>query len=184
MLVSPPPVCTPPPGLPPEQEAPDIGSQVAFDRIQTLYELTPPPVVAGLADGPAPNVRRKPAVVAGQDGTEKEDEEGGQGEEEYIPTADTAPIAATSLLPILTVRTPADSALCPICGEEIATPTACQTGVVYCYSCIYRWVDGVHPKQESFMKDKADRWESGKGRCAVTGRRVLGGTECLRRIMV
>lgn len=28
------------------------------------------------------------------------------------------------------------------------------------------------------------RWESGKGRCAVTGRRVLGGTDGLRRVMV
>lgn len=26
-------------------------------------------------------------------------------------------------------------------------------------------------------------WESGKGRCAITGRRVLGGTEGLRRVM-
>ena len=28
------------------------------------------------------------------------------------------------------------------------------------------------------------KWENGRGRCAVTGRRVLGGTEGLRRIMV
>ncbi len=28
------------------------------------------------------------------------------------------------------------------------------------------------------------KWESGKGRCAVTGRRVLGGTDGLRRVMV
>ena len=28
------------------------------------------------------------------------------------------------------------------------------------------------------------RWESGQGRCAVTGRRVLGGTSGLRRVMV
>jgi peroxin-12 len=28
------------------------------------------------------------------------------------------------------------------------------------------------------------RWESGKGRCPVTGRRVLGGTEGLRRVLV
>lgn len=28
------------------------------------------------------------------------------------------------------------------------------------------------------------RWESGRGRCAVTGRRVLGGTEGLRRVIV
>jgi hypothetical protein len=28
------------------------------------------------------------------------------------------------------------------------------------------------------------RWESGQGRDAVTGRRVLGGTEGLRRVVV
>jgi len=31
---------------------------------------------------------------------------------------------------------------------------------------------------------RVGKWESGKGRCAVTGRRVLGGTEGLRRVMV
>jgi peroxin-12 len=34
------------------------------------------------------------------------------------------------------------------------------------------------------MKGKEGKWENGKGRCAVTGRRVLGGTEGLRRVMV
>ena len=28
------------------------------------------------------------------------------------------------------------------------------------------------------------RWECGRGRCAVTGRRVLGGAEGLRRVIV
>ena len=27
------------------------------------------------------------------------------------------------------------------------------------------------------------KWENGKGRCAVTGRRILGGTDGLRRVM-
>jgi peroxin-12 len=31
---------------------------------------------------------------------------------------------------------------------------------------------------------KEGKWESGKGRCAITGRRVLGGTSGLRRVMV
>ncbi|KAF3361319.1 Putative beta-glucosidase L [Verticillium dahliae VDG1] len=66
----------------------------------------------------------------------------------------------------------------------IVTPTACQTGFVYCYACIHRWLEGAHPKQEAFMEDRQARWESGAGRCAVTGRRVLGGTEGLRRIIV
>ncbi|CAK7238601.1 MAG: ubiquitin-protein ligase peroxin 12 [Sporothrix thermara] len=103
-------------------------------------------------------------------------------EEEEL--ARTAPIAKPSLLPIYTVPAPADSALCPICTDNITTPTACQTGVVYCYICIHKWMQGQHEKQEAFMEGKAGRWESGEGRCAVTGRRVLGGTEGLRRLMV
>lgn len=31
---------------------------------------------------------------------------------------------------------------------------------------------------------KEGKWENGKGRCAVTGRRVLGGTDGLRRVVV
>ncbi|KAF3349244.1 hypothetical protein VdG2_02607, partial [Verticillium dahliae VDG2] len=100
------------------------------------------------------------------------------------PLAETAPIATPSLLPIYTVPAPADTTLCPVCAGEIVTPTACQTGFVYCYACIHRWLEGAHPKQEAFMEDKQARWESGAGRCAVTGRRVLGGTEGLRRIIV
>lgn len=37
---------------------------------------------------------------------------------------------------------------------------------------------------EESGRGRAGRWESGKDRCAVTGRRVLGGTEGLRRVMV
>lgn len=94
------------------------------------------------------------------------------------------PIDAHSLLPIFTVSPPKSSDLCPICEEEIKNTTACQTGYVFCYTCIHRWINGDHEKQEEFMKDHGSKWESGKGRCAVTGRRVLGGTEGLRRIMV
>ncbi|KAG9258855.1 Pex12 amino terminal region-domain-containing protein [Emericellopsis atlantica] len=98
--------------------------------------------------------------------------------------AENAPIATPSMLPIYTVVPPDDSSLCPICQEDIVTPTACQTGVVYCYTCIHRWLEGMHPMQEGFMENRDGKWESGQGRCAVTGRRVLGGTEGLRRIMV
>ncbi len=126
------------------------------------------------------------AYVGGPNGGE--DREDGSADS-HAPTqeeelARTAPIAKPSLLPIFTVPVPADSALCPICGETITNPTACQTGVVYCYVCIHKWVSGQHDKQEAFMADKAGRWESGEGRCAVSGRRVLGGTEGLRRLMV
>lgn len=100
------------------------------------------------------------------------------------PSPADAPIATPSLLPVYTVPPPEDSSACPICLDDVVTPTACQTGVVYCYSCIHRWLEGAHPLQETFMEDRGGRWESGLGRCAVTGRRVLGGTEGLRRIMI
>jgi peroxin-12 len=34
------------------------------------------------------------------------------------------------------------------------------------------------------VASREGKWESGKGRCAVTGQRVLGGTEGLRRVLV
>lgn len=33
-------------------------------------------------------------------------------------------------------------------------------------------------------RDMRSRWEDGRGRCAVTGRRLLGGAGGLRRVMV
>ena len=38
-------------------------------------------------------------------------------------------------------------------------------------------------KEEEKGGSREGKWESGKGRCAVTGRRVLGGTDGLRRVM-
>jgi peroxin-12 len=127
----------------------------------------------------------------------------------------TPPISSSTGLPILTVPAPraSTSKLCPICLKPIITATAAQTGFVFCYTCIFRWVEGTHDRQMSWMEgggaeagwgegdsaqeQKSDggqasspnrsrigRWESGKGRCAVTGRKVLGGTEGLRRVMV
>jgi hypothetical protein len=120
------------------------------------------------------------------------------------------PIAASSLLPILTVPLPTDTSLCPICSNPVTNPTASPTGFVYCYTCIHRWVAGEHERQVAFMEGAAafarpggedvdvgsdeawsgeegsreGRWESGVGRDAVTGRKVLGGTEGLRRVVV
>lgn len=148
--------------------ASDFAKQLTRKAAENL-EL-PPPVVSGLA-------AKKTAKAADDNKTEKQDEQK-EGD------AENAPIGATSLLPIYTVAAPEDSELCPICQDEIQTATACQTGLVYCYSCIHRWVEGSHPRQEEFMQDRAGKWESGLGRCAVTGRKVLGGTEGLRRIMV
>ncbi|KAH7375832.1 Pex12 amino terminal region-domain-containing protein [Plectosphaerella cucumerina] len=145
--------------------ASDFAKQLSRKATEALD--LPPPIVAGLPE-------------------KKKKQEEGQGEEPEprTPEAETAPIAAQSLLPIHTVQPPDDTSLCPICESQVETPTACQTGIVYCYSCIHRWLEGSHPRQETFMTDKEGKWESGIGRCAVTGRRVLGGTEGLRRIMV
>ncbi|KAI0132040.1 Pex12 amino terminal region-domain-containing protein [Xylariales sp. AK1849] len=138
----------------------------------------PPPVVSGLS---ALGISSAAKKAKGDGGNDKEDEEKKVTKE---GDAENAPIATPSLLPIYTVPAPVDSALCPICEDEVQTATACQTGVVYCYSCIHRWVEGSHARQEDFMTERTGKWETGEGRCAVTGRRVLGGTEGLRRIMV
>lgn len=98
--------------------------------------------------------------------------------------SEETPIASTTLLPIFTVTPVQNPEFCPICQQEIITATACQTGFVFCYTCIHRWLEGCHFKQEEFMKGKQGKWDSGKGRCAVTGRRVLGGTDGLRKLMV
>jgi len=122
-----------------------------------------------------------------------------------------APISSTTYLPIFTVPPPINSDLCPICLHPISTETACQTGYVYDYKCIFQWIEGNHERQEAFMKgekmsewedegyeegdvedesedtrqkSREGKWESGKGRCAITGRRVLGGTSGLRRVRV
>lgn len=151
----------------------------------------------------------------------------------YYPEPETKrqpPLSASSHLPILTVPppSPSTSSLCPICMHAIQTPTSAQTGYVFCYKCIFKWVEGSHERQLAFMdgaeegwgddddddddindqdveeahgeggheekesrrngssrgKTRYSRWESGKGRCAITGRRVLGGTDGLRRVMM
>lgn len=136
-----------------------------------------------------------------------------------IPSASASthprpPVSSLTQLPIHTVPAPSasTSALCPICRHPIQTPTSAQTGYVFCYACIFKWVDGTHERQIAFMdgtgageewrqtdeeeeigesktesegpRSKEGLWESGKGRCAVTGRRILGGTDGLRRVIV
>jgi len=149
----------------------------------------PPPILPSLP----PSAKR---VASQHDGTSNQ------------PLRIEPPISSTTLLPILTVPSPSSSQLCPICVAPITTPTASPTGLVYCYTCIHRWVAGEHDRQIAFMEGAAGltghtqpndaqeegwaaeegsregRWESGKGRDAVTGRRVLGGTESLRRVIV
>lgn len=149
--------------------ASDFARQLSKKATEGL-EL-PPPIISGMN---SVALGRKKAEAA--TGTEKP--------KEASDVPENPPIAASSLLPIYTVQLPEHSDMCPICEENVETPTACQTGYVYCYTCIHRWVKGEHDKQEEFMKGKEGKWESGEGRCAVTGRRVLGGTDGLRRVMI
>jgi peroxin-12 len=155
--------------------ASDFAKQLSRKAAENL-EL-PPPIVSGLSALDAKMQQQKRQQDRGTRDKDKQT----TGE---LPLAEGAPIATPSLLPILTVSPPENSELCPICEGEITTATACQTGFVYCYACIHKWLEGMHPRQEEFMVDRVGKWESGQGRCAVTGRRVLGGTEGLRRIMV
>lgn len=155
----------------------------------------PPPTVSGLTDLSS---KPKPKPTS-------ENEKSEQPESRRDSVVASPPISSLTYLPILTVsaptREPNTTDLCPICSAQIQTPTAAQTGLVYCYTCIYKWVEGTHPRQEAFMEGSADeeaaagwveegggsrigKWESGKGRDAVTGRRILGESSGLRRVMV
>lgn len=162
--------------------ASDFAKQLSRTAAESLD--LPPPTVSGMReDGTSSHHQQSTKNQPGSQATgENQDEDEDEDDEKTM--AERAPIAKPSLLPIYTVRAPQNSEFCPICRDDITTPTACQTGVVYCYACIHKWVSGTHPRQEAFMADKQGKWESGEARCAVTGRRVLGGTEGLRRIMV
>lgn len=174
--------------------ASDFSRQLSRKAAEGL-EL-PPPIVSGLelARRPAPEQQRAPAKVANS------------------AAKRSPPVSSVTFLPIFTVPPPPSSDLCPICLHPISTAAACQTGYVFDYKCIFQWIEGTHERQEAFMKgekmseweedeeeeddekredstrkevkSREGSWESGKGRCAVTGRRVLGGTSGLRRIMV
>ncbi|CAD6446321.1 fde7507e-8106-4f3a-9dd2-e1f72eccc1ac-CDS [Sclerotinia trifoliorum] len=147
---------------------------------------------------PPPIISYTPSPAKEPETASKSTSEERQPSEAEEPT--NPPISTLTQLPIYVVPAPSASTSlenCPICLEEITTPTACQTGYVYCYTCIHRWIEGLHDLQEKFMKGdgKADgegkgekgregKWESGAGRCAVSGRRVLGGAGGLRRVLV
>jgi peroxin-12 len=148
--------------------ASDFARQLSSKAAQGIS--LPPPLVTGL-----PRVCSHPTSPVNLDPS--------SSTASSLVGADPPPVCATTLRPILTVPAPKDSQLCPICEEEVQTATACQTGYVYCYVCIYRWVSGEHDRQVAFMAVRDGAWEIGKGRCAVTGRRVLGGTEGLRRVV-
>lgn len=164
--------------------ASDFAKQLSRRAAESLD--LPPPTVSGAGEGyrAAAGLRAVAGRRAAEEKVRGGEDDGADDEEDEKTMAERALIAKPSLLPIYTVRAPSSSEFCPICRDDITTPTACQTGVVYCYACIHKWVNGIHARQEAFMADKQGKWESGESRCAVTGRRVLGGTEGLRRIMV
>ncbi|KAI0999920.1 Peroxisome assembly protein 12 [Podosphaera aphanis] len=153
--------------------ASDFASQLSKKAGEKI-EL-PPPIISGLLGIPVERTEEKydPPRTSSQTQSKVE-----------ITPANKPPISATTLLPIYTVPPTQDSGYCPICLEEVKTATACQTGFIFCYTCIHRWVEGTHDRQEKFMMENAGKWESGKGRCAVSGRRVLGGTDGLRRLII
>lgn len=188
--------------------ASDFARQLSRKAAEGL-EL-PPPTISGLS-APSASVGKEKTGV-----TFDTETKGSSEAEKEAPSDATRPpsppISSVSFLPILTVPPPPaeSSELCPICLSTIQTPTAAQTGYVFCYTCIFRWVEGEHPRQTAFMEgnkdggedkdageegegkawtevgggSRRDRWEDGKGRCAVTGRRLLGGAGGLRRVMV
>ena len=153
-----------------------------------------------------------PPVVSGAELAYKQPPEKNQTTAANTRAKRDPAISSISYLPILTVPPPPSSDLCPICLHPIQNPAACQTGYVFDYKCIFQWIEGTHDRQEAFMKgekmseweedddedgqdekeeaksrppkSRVGQWESGKDRCAVTGRRVLGGTSGLRRVLV
>ncbi|KAK3079349.1 hypothetical protein LTS18_005087 [Coniosporium uncinatum] len=168
--------------------ASDFARQLSRKAAEGL-EL-PPPVVSGQSG----NVNKKATE------TKATGSKATGSNSEKPTTARYPPISSTTLLPILTVPAPTSStsAFCPICLSAIQTATATPYGFVFCYSCIHRWVEGQHDRQVAFLEgggseeegwgseegSREGRWESGKGRCAVTGKKVLGGTEGLRRVVM
>lgn len=167
--------------------ASDFARQLSRKAAEGL-EL-PPPIIAGLLGQPP-----KKKI---QDSEKKESSKSTPDGPKPSP-----PISSKTLLPIFTVPAPTmeTSGVCPICGGEIVNATAAPSGYVFCYACIHKWVEGDHDRQTAFMEggggdegwaeeekggaSREGRWESGKGRDPITGRRILGGTELLRRVII
>ncbi|KAE9963283.1 hypothetical protein BLS_009442 [Venturia inaequalis] len=164
--------------------ASDFARQLSRKAAEGL-EL-PPPIITGLPPPSSVSLAK------------------GKSEKPGVESKPSPPISSTTLLPIFTVPAPSaeTSHLCPVCGNGIVNATAAPSGYVYDYTCIHKWVEGHHERQEAFMEGTAGeegwaeeesstggasregRWESGKGRDPITGRRILGGTELLRRVII
>ncbi|PWW76506.1 hypothetical protein C7212DRAFT_295047 [Tuber magnatum] len=116
----------------------------------------------------AASIELPPPAIVPPPSKDQEEEEGDEG---YYPRNSSKNSKELERQGRKLIPSPEDSGVCPICLEELTNPTASQTGYVFCYPCIFRWVqDG--------QEDPA------KGHCPITGVKLLGGTEGLRRIMV
>ncbi|KAI9787252.1 MAG: hypothetical protein M1839_003490 [Geoglossum umbratile] len=168
--------------------ASDFARQLSKKATENLD--LPPPIISGLP--PPPQPASKPSSPPTKQPNPN------PTATTKSPTLIKPPISSTTLLQILTIPPAPSSALCPICLSPLQTPTAAQTGYIYCYACVHKWVSGEHERQTAFMEGgggeegwgedeggggRKGRWECGAGRCAVTGRRVLGGVEGLRRVV-
>jgi hypothetical protein len=169
--------------------ASDFARQLSKKATENLD--LPPPIIPSVS---SPPTAPKPSPLAKADPTPTS-----QPSTTTMASPTKPPISRTSLLQILTVPPAPTSTLCPICLSPLQTPTAAQTGYIYCYTCIHKWVAGEHERQTAFMEggggeegweeegveagNRRGKWESGVGRCAVTGRKVLGGVEGLRRVV-
>ncbi|KAJ5102162.1 hypothetical protein NUU61_004384 [Penicillium alfredii] len=198
--------------------ASDFSRQLARKATEVLD--LPAPVVAGLTP-PAERRKSQPDEKQKKPAADSEKKTGDLKSALKQPRRLQPPVSATSYLPIFTVPLPpadvSSANTCPVCLNTLVNPTACQTGYVFCYVCIFHWLNGEHQRQQDFMngdgagapweeeitgddedmkgpeeydanakapRKRAGKWESGKGRCPVTGRRVLGGTEGLRRVLI
>ncbi|KAL9104047.1 MAG: hypothetical protein Q9163_000944 [Psora crenata] len=129
----------------------------------------PPPVISGLpsksqlaarkaqaatADDTRPTTNTVPLSSAVLSSEKATNEQSSQSTLTDSRERSTPPISTITNLPIYTVPVPQSSmtALCPICLHSIQTPTSTQTGYVFCYTCIFRWVDGTHERQVAFME--------------------------------
>ncbi|KAI5289999.1 ubiquitin-protein ligase peroxin 12 [Ascosphaera acerosa] len=172
--------------------ASDFSRQLARKATEALD--LPAPVVSGLsgplAGGRMPSVLVKASATTraaaklrkevmgkhGRSHSSDDDNADGRAVAEQ-DTRDPPPISSTSRLPILTVRYPPRStgdssstdAACPICLDAIVNPTVCQTGFVFCYTCVFRWMNGDHDRQEQFMRNEpvGAPWDEDDSRLAV-----------------
>ncbi|KAJ5690637.1 Peroxisome assembly protein 12 [Penicillium macrosclerotiorum] len=156
--------------------ASDFSRQLARKATEVLD--LPAPVVSGLTD---PAERRK-------SGQEEKEEKKKQAEQEKKSSGDLKsalksprrhqpPISASSYLPIFTVPLPpaetSSANTCPVCLNQLVNPTACQTGYVFCYVCIFHWLNGEHQRQLDFM--------NGEGAGAPWEEEITGEDETIKK---